>query len=102
MTGCDYIRAYYAVPAEIGLQITYKGEAGVIAADGGHYVRVLLDRDKPGAFFNVHPADAHLVYGDKIVAIRKMTRSQQRYADYKNDDGFDGSFSEWLGIRRSC
>lgn len=48
-----YIRAFYGVPARVGVHVTIDGKRGMIAgADGGH-LRVLLDADASTVY--AHP-----------------------------------------------
>ena len=93
---CEYVRNYYGVPACIGMLVTYKGKTGIIYRDGGNYIAVNFDEDKPGSTVNVHPTDEGLVYGG-MGQLRKMTKAQQRYADYKRSEA-DCTFSEWMGF----
>ena len=51
--GLAYIRAFYGVPARVGMHVTIDGKRGMIAgADGGH-LRVLLDADASTVY--AHP-----------------------------------------------
>lgn len=90
---CEYARDYYDVPAEIGRRVVVFGKPGIIAEDRGHYIGVNLDCDKPGVVVNVHPRDAE--YGE-IGIIRKITRSQERYREWKRSES-SLSFAEWIG-----
>lgn len=99
MSNCEYVRDYYGVPARIGMLVTYKGEPGIIYKDGGNYVAINLDKDKPGVVSLIHPTDPALVYSEEFGKPRKLTRSQQRYRDYLRSE-LDCTFSEYLGIRR--
>jgi len=93
---CEYVRDYYGVPACIGRRVIAYGKPGIIAADRGNYIGVLLDEDKPGTIENYHPTDG-IEYLD-MGRIRKMTAGQRRYLEFIKADWFDGSFAEWLGI----
>lgn len=94
---CEYVRDTYGVPADIGVRVVVSGEPGIIVADRGNYIGVNFDRDKPGVIKNAHPT-WEVQYGGFGV-IRKMTRSQQRYADYmKVSECFD-SFLDYLYYR---
>lgn len=62
MNNCEYVREYYGVPACIGRIIRYKDDLGVIVKDGGNYIRVAFDKDKPGVTYNIHPTDDDLTY----------------------------------------
>lgn len=42
---CDYVRCHYDVPAEVGRRVIGNGEPGIIMADCGHYIGVILDSD---------------------------------------------------------
>ena len=94
MANCEYVRNYYGVPACIGRIVIYRGEQGVIARDGGNYISVNFDKDKPGQLFNIHPTDENLTYHG-IGKVRKLTRSQQRYKDYL-DSECELTFFEWI------
>jgi len=52
---CDYVRRHYDVPAEIGRRVIANGEPGVIMADRGHYIGVILDSDPKKRIRNYHP-----------------------------------------------
>lgn len=85
-----YINDYYNVPSVIGNKISYNGRQGVICCDGGAYLSVNFDDDKPGEKSNIHPTDPGLVYLQIPGKIRRQTRSQRRYQRYKEyGDGFD-------------
>lgn len=93
-----YVNDYYGVPAEIGMRVEYNGEHGTIYKDGGNYVAVNFDKDKPAVCQNVHPTDPNLIYKETFVETRKLTRSQQRYQDFI--DSYCGlSFAEWMGFK---
>ncbi|GEM_PF-1199477 len=53
---CDYVRRHYGVPAEIGRRVIANGEPGVIIADRGRYIGVILDSDPKKRIRNYHPA----------------------------------------------
>lgn len=94
---CEYVRQYYGVPARIGRRVMVYGKPGIIAEDRGHYIGVNLDTDKPGQVSNYHPTDK-VEYLD-MGKVRKMTRSQQRYHDYLNEDP-SCTFAEWLLFKK--
>jgi len=75
---CEYVRQHYNVPAVIGRRVVVDGKPGIIAADRGHYIGVNFDASKPGAIANAHPT-WRVEYGE-MGEVRKMTRTQQRYA----------------------
>lgn len=77
---CEYVREHYGVPACIGRRVTCYGRPGIIAADRGHYIGINFDADKPGVIKNAHPLNEIEYLG--MGEIRKMTRSQERYARY--------------------
>ena len=93
----EFAKKYYSVPSDIGRRVLYGGKPGIIYNDGGNYVSVNFDEDKPGRCVNVHPRDPKLKYLG-MGEIRKMTRSQKRYQDWRNSD-LDCTFSERLGVR---
>ncbi len=94
---CEYVKEYYGVPAEIGMQVKAYGKHGVIAEDRGNYIGVLLDCDKPGNINNYHPVDG-IEYLGTFVKVRKPGRSQARYMRFLADgDCFDSfiDFCKW-------
>ena len=52
---CGYIRRHYDAPAEAGRRVIANGEPGVIMADRGHYIGVILDSDSKKRIRNYHP-----------------------------------------------
>ena len=98
-TNCEYVREYYKVPAEIGRRILFDERPGIIAEDRGNYIGVNFDKDKPGVILNVHPTDENLTYLD-MGEVRKLTKSQKQYKEYKEADWYNGTFAEWLGIEK--
>ncbi len=77
----EYCKNNYGAPSDIGRRVEYKGVGGIIYNDGGNYVSVNLDIEKPGKTINVHPNDEDLKYLE-MGSIRKATKSQARYARY--------------------
>lgn len=77
----EYVRQTYGVPAEIGRRVSVYGKSGIIAADRGHYIGVNFDADKAGVIRNAHPT-SEVVYGE-MGELRPMTKSQARYARYR-------------------
>lgn len=59
----DYVRRHYGVPAEIGRRVIANGEPGVIMADRGHYIGVVLDEDPKKRINNYHPTH-EMQYGE--------------------------------------
>lgn len=94
MGNCEYVAQYYGVPACIGRGVIVDGKPGVIVEDQGNYIGINFDYDKPGRALPCHPT-WKVEYGE-MRPVRKMTRSQQRYRDYRRADWFDGSFFEYL------
>jgi len=94
---CEYASNYYNVPACIGRLIRYGRRSGIIAEDRGHYIGVNFDHDKPMVVVNIHPKDDKLEYLG-LGKVRKLTRSQKRYRDYKHEE-YPDSFADYLGIR---
>lgn len=92
---CEYVREHYGVPAVVGRRVTVYGKPGIIAADRGHYIGVNFDDAKPGHIVNAHPTDG-VEYLD-MGTVRKMTRSQKRYADYRSSE-YNGTFAEYIGV----
>ena len=93
----EYVRQYYEVPAEYNRIIEMDGRRGIIVEDRGHHLGVLFDGNAPGDVRSVHPTDKVKYLGFEIP--RKMTRSQKRYQEYLDNDYFDGTFADWLGIK---
>ena len=94
----EYIKKYYEVPAEFGRIVEIEGYGrGVIAADLGLYIGVLLDSDPPRIIRPLHPTSGVKYLG--IGVVRKMSRSQKRYLKYINSE-FPGTFAEFLGIKK--
>lgn len=91
---CNYVREYYGVPAEVGRRVIAREKIGIIAADRGHYIGVNFDFDKPGVIRNVHPTDFVIYLGMGVV--RKMTRSQARYAAYLEVADLYENFKHYL------
>lgn len=91
----QYVIDYYGVPACIGRRVVIGGKSGIIVADRGNYIGVTLDSEKPGTVNNYHPTDG-VEYGE-MGTPRKMTRSQQRWFEYKEvADCFPDGFREYL------
>ncbi|WP_416425388.1 hypothetical protein RAM80_06410 [Pseudomonas sp. App30] len=60
---CEYVQKYYGVPACIGRQVIAYGKPGIITADFGHYIGIVLDgstKRQPGRY---HPEDG-IEYGE--------------------------------------
>lgn len=92
-----YIQDYYQVPAEVGRRVEYtdsKGSReGVITGNHNQYIVIWFDGDKkPAGVF--HPTHGIKYLGMGVVP--KRTRSQERYARYREiADCFD-SFRQFL------
>ena len=95
---CEYVRATYGVPAEIGRRVIVNGKPGIIAADKGHYIGVNFDSDKPGVVLNAHPT-WRVRYGDMGI-VRKVSKSRARYLRYLRDDTGE-TFGEWLKCKEN-
>ncbi len=94
----EYVKEYYGVPAEYGRRVLVYGKPGIIAADRGHYIGVNFDSDKPGVIMNAHPT-SEVEYLD-MGTVRKMTRSQRRYQEYREVADCYESFAAYLGVRK--
>lgn len=46
MSGYQYIRDYYGVPARRGLVVEYNGKRGVVTGTSGPHLTVRLDEEK--------------------------------------------------------
>lgn len=90
---CEYVRAHYGVPAEIGRRVTVYGKPGIIAEDRGHYIGVNFDSDRPGVIKNAHPTSNVEYHGMGI--IRKPSRWRQRYERYLEYGSGFASFVEY-------
>ncbi len=90
----QYAANYYNVPSDIGRRVTVNGKPGIIAEDRGHYIGVNFDANKPGDIRNCHPTD-HVIYLE-MGTIRKLTRSQARYARYRDISDCFESFADFL------
>jgi hypothetical protein len=93
---CEYVQAYYNVPADIGRRVIVNERHGVIAEDCGHHLGVNFDNDKPGSISRCHPTwrAEYLEMG----TIRKISRSQHRYKRFlEYGDSFDTfiDFCRW-------
>jgi hypothetical protein len=90
---CEYVRQFYGVPAEVGRRVMVHGNPGVIVEDMGNYIGVNFDIDRPGVAFPCHPEDG-VIYLE-MGAVRRSTRSQERYRRYLQSD-CEMKFGEWL------
>ena len=68
----EYVKNHYGVDAQLGMDINFNGDRGIITEDKGHYIGVTFDKDKPGTVSNVHPTDELLEFTGKFRKIRKM------------------------------
>lgn len=91
----NYVKDYYKVPNDVGRKVTYRERTGVIYEIRGQYVNVNFDDDKPARVSVIHPHDPELKFGDMGGVIRKLTRSQQRYHEWRMSDGCE-SFTEFI------
>lgn len=60
---CAYVREHYKVPAEVGRRVIAYGEPGVILADRGHYIGVVIDSNPKKRIRNYHTT-AEVQYGE--------------------------------------
>lgn len=96
-TPCEYVQQYYQVPACIGRRVIAYGKPGVIAADRGHYIGVVLDDDAKRQVRNHHPEDG-IVYGEMA---DKLPRAPKRSNyDRFNDEEWNCDFVEFLEINQ--
>ncbi len=93
----SYVIEHYGVPARAGRRITHHGRSGIIVEDHGHYIGVTFDDEKPGTVSSVHPTDG-VEYHD-IGKIRKISRSQKRYASYLRSET-SLTFAEYIGATK--
>ena len=122
---CDYVRRHYGVPAEIGRRVIASGEPGVIIADRGHYIGVILDSDPKKRIRNYHPT-WEMQYGEMaeklplkryqvlvagwdwwditnrtIVDVFASTPSQAKYKAYKRCEYHDIECMFGFKVRRA-
>lgn len=122
---CDYVRRHYDVPAEIGRRVIANGEPGVIMADRGHYIGVILDSDPKKRIRNYHPT-WEMQYGEmaeklplkryqvlvagwdwwditnrKIVDVFASTPSQAKYKAYERCEYHDIECMFGFKVRRA-
>ena len=90
---CEYVRATYGVPAEIGRRVIVNGKPGIIAADKGHYIGVNFDASKPGVITNAHPASSVEYLG--MGTVRKPSKSAARAARFRQYGDSFRSFIEF-------
>lgn len=93
-----YAKKYYAVQSDVGRRVEWRGNPGIIYRDGGNYVAVNFDSDKPGVCKNVHPTDPDLKYLE-MGKPRKMTRSQKNYQEFIRSET-SLTFAEWIGAKK--
>ncbi|MEG1082303.1 MAG: hypothetical protein RSE44_27570 [Pseudomonas sp.] len=96
-TPCEYVQQYYQVPACIGRRVIAYGKPGVITADFGHYIGIVLDdstKRQPGRY---HPVDG-IEYGEMAGQLPKPPR-RTNYDRYY-DEEWTCDFHEYLGINR--
>ncbi|KPG94595.1 hypothetical protein [Pseudomonas sp. RIT-PI-r] len=60
---CEYVPQHHQVRAEIGRRVIAYGKTGVILADRGHYIGVVLDEDPKKRIVNYHPTH-EMQYGE--------------------------------------
>ncbi len=92
----EYIKRYYGLDVFVGQKVKYKNVIGV-AVRITSYIGVNLDDKKAGDCIYIHPRDENLIYFDESKSIRKMTKSQQNYAEYLRSE-CDETFAEWMGF----
>ena len=93
----EYIKDSYGVDVELGMDIEFNGDIGIVTKDNGNYIGVTFDKDKPGIVSNIHPTDESLKFTGKYRKVRKMTRAQENYQEYLRYDCSE-SFAEWMGF----
>ena len=92
----EHIKSFYDLDVFIGQKVKYRNVVGVVTNITNH-IGVNLDDKKAGDCVYIHPQDDDLIYFDESKAIRKMTRSQQNYAEYLRLE-IDETFAEWMGF----
>ena len=94
---CDYVCRHYGVPACIGRKVVAYGKTGVIMADYGHYIGVMLDGDPKRRIGRYHPTH-EMVYGEMAENLPKLPK-ETNYDRYQ-DEEYPDAFHEYLGINR--
>ncbi len=74
--GFKHIVKRYGVPACYGRAIVHGGRAGVIVREGGDYLVVNFDKDKPDAESLIHPEDGVEYGGLRPVRPRNLYREE--------------------------
>ena len=82
---CAYVRQHYQVPAEVGRRVIAYGKPGIILADRGHYIGVVLDDDPKKRISNYHPTH-EVQYGEMA---EKLPLKEYLVITAKNFDWFD-------------
>lgn len=62
MSGFDYIKDYYGVPAKRGAKIEYNGKPGTVTGTHGPHVKVRLEGQKHSNCY--HPTDLKWLEAD--------------------------------------
>lgn len=60
MTGFDYIREYYGVPAEPGAKVEYNGKPGTVTGTHGPHVKVRLEWQTHSHCYHPRDLEWHL------------------------------------------
>lgn len=94
---CEYVRQHYGVPACIGRRVIANGKHGIIVADRGHYIGVVLDDDPKRRIGNHHPT-WEMQYGEMAGKVPRPPR-KSNYDRY-HDEEWSCDFHEFLEINR--
>ncbi|MDU8420268.1 hypothetical protein B1F68_17320 [Pseudomonas syringae] len=82
---CAYVRQHYQVPAEVGRRVIAYGKPGIILADRGHYIGVVLDEDPKKRISNYHPTH-EVQYGEMA---ENLPLKEYQVITVKTFDWFD-------------
>ena len=96
---CDYVRRHYNVPAEIGRRVIANGEPGVIIADRGHYIGVILDSDPKKRIRNYHPT-WEMQYGEmaETLPLKQWEVLTKADADWMEVDLYMGDAHHYVQV----
>lgn len=96
----EYIANQYQVPAELGREVTYMGNLGVIMGCRGAHLIIQLDKDTAGVTGLYHPT-WELVYGE-MRSLVKLTAPSSERASFANmagvTEGLDAKLTEELRL----
>ncbi|MGF6152026.1 hypothetical protein [Pseudomonas fluorescens] len=93
---CAYVRQHYQVPAEVGRRVIAYGKPGVILADRGHYIGVVLDDDPKKRIRNYHPTH-EMQYGEMAETLPlKEWKVIPPWVDWFDVEHYIGDARHWV------